>query len=51
MWSESFELTLKRWFEAQQRIIRRLTSSLNVQLSTERFMRHAAEPDVVSGDL
>jgi DNA-binding SARP family transcriptional activator/TolB-like protein len=46
IWSESFELTLEGWFEAQQRIIRRLTSSLNVQLSTERLMRMSAEPDV-----
>ncbi|SDR42523.1 DNA-binding transcriptional activator of the SARP family [Rhizobiales bacterium GAS191] len=46
VWSESFELTLKGWFEAQQRVIRRLASSLNVQLSTERLMRLSAEPDV-----
>jgi DNA-binding SARP family transcriptional activator/TolB-like protein len=46
VWSESFELNLEGWFEAQQRIIRRLASSLNVQLSTERLMRLAAEPDV-----
>jgi len=46
VWSESFELTLESWFEAQQRVIRRLTSSLSVQLSTERLMRLSAEPDV-----
>jgi DNA-binding SARP family transcriptional activator/TolB-like protein len=46
VWSESFELTLEGWFEAQQRIIRRLTSSLNVQLSTERLMRMSGEPDI-----
>jgi DNA-binding SARP family transcriptional activator/TolB-like protein len=46
IWSESFELTLKNWFETQQRIIRRITTSLNVQLSTERLMRLAREPDV-----
>lgn len=46
VWSETFELTLKRWFETQQRIIRRVTTSLNVQLSTERLMRLAREPDV-----
>ena len=46
VWSESFELTLQNWFEAQQRIIRRLASSLNVQLSTERLMRLSAEPDI-----
>jgi DNA-binding SARP family transcriptional activator/TolB-like protein len=46
IWSESFRLGLGNWFETQQRIIRRIASSLNVQLSTERLMRLAGEPDV-----
>jgi DNA-binding SARP family transcriptional activator/TolB-like protein len=46
VWSESFRLGLANWFEAQQRIIRRIATSLNVQLSTERLMRLAGEPDV-----
>ena len=46
VWSESFRLSLNNWFEAQQRIIRRIAMSLNVQLSTERLMRLAGEPDV-----
>lgn len=46
VWSETFELSLKNWFEAQQRIVRRIAISLNVQLSTERLMRLAGEPDV-----
>ena len=46
IWSESFRLGLNNWFEAQQRIIRRIASSLNVQLSAERLMRLAGEPDV-----
>jgi DNA-binding SARP family transcriptional activator/TolB-like protein len=46
IWSETFELKLENWFDAQQRIIRRTTTSLNVQLSTERLMRLAREPDV-----
>jgi DNA-binding SARP family transcriptional activator/TolB-like protein len=46
VWSESFRLGLNNWFEAQQRIIRRIATSLNVQLSTERLMRLAGEPDV-----
>jgi len=46
VWSESFRLGLGNWFEAQQRIIRRITTSLNVQLSAERLMRLAGEPDV-----
>ena len=46
VWSESFRLSLGNWFEAQQRIIRRIATSLNVQLSAERLMRLAGEPDV-----
>jgi tetratricopeptide (TPR) repeat protein len=46
VWSESFRLSLDNWFEAQQRIIRRIATSLNVQLSAERLMRLAGEPDV-----
>lgn len=46
VWSESFRLGLGNWFETQQRIIRRIATSLNVQLSTERLMRLAGEPDV-----
>jgi tetratricopeptide (TPR) repeat protein len=46
VWSESFRLSLDNWFEAQQRIIRRIATALNVQLSAERLMRLAGEPDV-----
>jgi TolB-like protein len=46
IWSESFRLDLNNWFEAQQRIIRRIAMSLNVQLSAERLMRLAGEPDI-----
>jgi tetratricopeptide (TPR) repeat protein len=46
VWSESFRLGLNNWFEAQQRIIRRTATSLNVQLSAERLKRLAGEPDV-----
>ncbi len=46
IWSESFRLGLDNWFETQQRIIRRIATTLNVQLSTERLMRLAGEPDV-----
>ena len=46
VWSETFRLGLNNWFEAQQRIIRRIAMSLNVQLSAERLMRLAGEPDV-----
>ena len=46
VWSESFRLGLDNWFGTQQRIIRRIATSLNVQLSAERLMRLAGEPDV-----
>ncbi len=46
VWSERFELRLERWFEAQQRIVRRIAGTMNAQVSTERLMRLAAEPDV-----
>ena len=46
VWSERFELELDSWFEAQQRIVRRVAMSLNVQISIERLMRLAGEPDV-----
>jgi DNA-binding SARP family transcriptional activator len=46
VWSESLRLALDNWFETQQRIIRRIATSLNVQLSAERLTRLAGEPDV-----
>jgi DNA-binding SARP family transcriptional activator/TolB-like protein len=46
VWSERFRLALTNWFEAQQHIIRRIATSLNVQLSAERLRRLAGEPDV-----
>ena len=46
IWSETFELRIENWFETQQRIVRRIASSLNVQLSAERLNHAAGEPDV-----
>jgi TolB-like protein len=46
VWSERVELSLENWFEAQQRILRRIAASFNAQLSTARLMRLAGEPDV-----
>jgi DNA-binding SARP family transcriptional activator/TolB-like protein len=46
VWSEGLRLGLDNWFETQQRIIRRIASTLSVQLSTERLKRLAGEPDV-----
>src|SRR5204863_1688837 len=37
---------LDNWFETQQRIIRRIATSLSVQLSAERVRRLSGEPDV-----
>jgi TolB-like protein len=46
VWSESLRLNRDNWFETQQRVIRRIATALNVQLSAERLMRLAGEPDV-----
>ena len=46
IWSESLRLGLDNWFGTQQRVIRRIATSLNVQLSAERTRRLAGEPDV-----
>lgn len=46
IWSDRFELKLSTWFAAQQRVVRRLTMALNVNLSAERLMRLAGQPDV-----
>ena len=46
VWSESCRLGLDNWFEMQQRIIRRIATTMNVQLSAERLARLAGEPDV-----
>jgi tetratricopeptide (TPR) repeat protein len=46
IWGERFELRLDRWFEAQQRIVRRIAATLNVQLSTERLVRLSHMPDM-----
>jgi DNA-binding SARP family transcriptional activator/TolB-like protein len=46
VWGERFELRLDRWFEAQQRIVRRIAATLNVQLSSERMARLAHMSDV-----
>jgi DNA-binding SARP family transcriptional activator/TolB-like protein len=46
VWGDDFELKLENWFEAQQRIVRRLATALNVQLSAERLARFGGEPDI-----
>jgi tetratricopeptide (TPR) repeat protein len=39
-------LRVENWFETQHRIVRRIASSLNVQLSAERLSQLASQPDV-----
>jgi DNA-binding SARP family transcriptional activator/TolB-like protein len=46
IWGERFELSLDRWFEAQQRIVRRIAETLKVQVSAERLQRLSHVPDV-----
>jgi DNA-binding SARP family transcriptional activator/TolB-like protein len=45
VWSERFEVSLDNWAATQQRVVRRLASTLNVELSTERLMRLGATPE------
>lgn len=53
IWGERFELRVDRWSEAQQRIVRRIAATLNVQLSTERLMRlsHMSEVSLEAHDI
>ena len=46
VWSDEFELGLDNWFSEQQRIVRRIATSLNVHVSAERLKRLAGDPDV-----
>jgi TolB-like protein/predicted nucleic acid-binding protein len=45
IWTESTSLTLDGWYEMQQRIVRRIAVSLNLQISTARLSGLSAEPD------
>lgn len=38
-WSESLTLTLENWHQAQQNLVRRIASALNVHVSAERMNR------------
>jgi DNA-binding SARP family transcriptional activator/TolB-like protein len=53
IWGERFELNLESWFETQQRIVRKIAATLNVQLSTERLLRlsHVADVSLETFDL
>jgi DNA-binding SARP family transcriptional activator/TolB-like protein len=45
VWSERFEVRLDNWIATQQRLVRRLASTLSIELSTERLGRLAGTPD------
>ena len=45
VWSERFEVRLDKWVATQQRVVRRLASTLSIELSTERLTRLAATPE------
>ena len=46
IWGEPFELRLDSWFDTQQRIVRRIAATLNVQISNERLSRHSHMADI-----
>jgi DNA-binding SARP family transcriptional activator/TolB-like protein len=39
IWGERFELRLHQWFEVQQRLLRRIAATLDVQVSNQRLAR------------
>jgi TolB-like protein len=47
IWGERFELRLNQWFEVQQRIIRRIAATLDVQVSTQRLARISSPSNVL----
>jgi DNA-binding SARP family transcriptional activator len=44
LWSERLNVSIDNWFEAQQLVVRRITTALNVHLSTERLVAIAHRP-------
>jgi len=46
IWGERFELHLHQWFEVQQRILRRIAATLDVQVSTQRLARMSTPSNV-----
>ena len=44
LWSEQLNLSVENWFAAQQLVVRRLTSALNVHLSAERLLQLSHRP-------
>ena len=48
-WSDSFELKLTGWFEAQRQVVRKIALALNVHLSADRLHRLSDYPDISLG--
>jgi DNA-binding SARP family transcriptional activator/TolB-like protein len=44
LWSERLNVSVANWFEAQQLVVRRITTALNVHLSAERMVTIAHRP-------
>jgi DNA-binding SARP family transcriptional activator/TolB-like protein len=44
VWSERLQLSIPTWFEAQQQIVRRLATALNVNISAERVAAQSRLP-------
>jgi tetratricopeptide (TPR) repeat protein len=44
LWSERLNISAANWFDAQQHIVRRITTALNVHLSAERMAMIAHRP-------
>ncbi|MET0605557.1 MAG: BTAD domain-containing putative transcriptional regulator [Beijerinckiaceae bacterium] len=53
LWSERFQLGIDRWFDAQQSIVRRLSTALSLSLSTRRLESLITAPhtDQIAFDL
>ncbi|MBL8835965.1 MAG: trifolitoxin synthesis, TfuA [Alphaproteobacteria bacterium] len=45
VWGDRFQMSLDRWFETQQSIVRRIAIALNVHVSSDRIAKLAAQPD------
>jgi DNA-binding SARP family transcriptional activator/TolB-like protein len=46
IWSDRLKLSAGNMFDLQQRIVQRITVSLNIQLSAERLVRLAGQPNL-----
>jgi TolB-like protein len=44
LWSERLNVSITNWFEAQQLVVRRITTALNVHLSAEHLISVAGKP-------